>query len=75
MGVIRRVTHNWGSALNFSLKLLDILLDRSVSKMACGPLSEEKKATKEVQDICDEVCSHCVTKRQRLQSSGRAVLE
>jgi len=43
--------------------------------MACGQLSEEKKATKEVQDICDEVCSHCVTKRQRLQSSGRAVLE
>lgn len=23
--------------------------------MACGPLSEEKKATQEVQDICDEV--------------------
>ena len=26
--------------------------------MACGAPSEEKKADKEVQDICDEVCSH-----------------
>ena len=46
--------------------------------MACGPLSEEKKATKEVQDICDEVCSYCVTKiltSLTTQSAGREVLK
>ncbi|XP_020622042.1 cystatin-B-like [Orbicella faveolata] len=33
--------------------------------MACGQLSEEKKATKEVQDICDEV-------KNRAEYKGKA---
>ena len=64
MTLIRRVTRNWGSTLSsISIWLLDTPLDWSILEMACGPLSEEKKATQEVQDICDEVCSHRVTKK------------